>query len=69
MYESDATRFLKELLKKNPELAEQRLRLRATWWDKPQDLEIVRERDESDVPQPAYVYFAGKSASTPPKPA
>ena len=57
MYESDATRFLKELLAKNPELAAERLRNRATWWEKPQDLQVQRERDESDVPQPSYVYF------------
>jgi len=41
MYESEATKFLKELLAHNPQLEEQRRKLRATWWDRPQDLETV----------------------------
>jgi hypothetical protein len=57
MYESDATRFLNELLAEHPELSALRLRTRATWWDKPQDLEVLREREESELPQPSYVYF------------
>jgi hypothetical protein len=57
MYESDATRFLNELLAEHPELSALRLRNRATWWDKPQDLEVLREREESELPQPSYVYF------------
>jgi hypothetical protein len=56
-YESEATRFLKELLDKQPELRELRARNRATWWDHPQDEEIRRERDSAKVPQGAYVYF------------
>jgi len=57
MYQSDATRFLQDLLKARPELEAQRRVLRATWWDKPQDLETQREHDDSDVPQGPYVYF------------
>ena len=57
MYESDATRFLKELLARNPQLEDQRRKLRATWWDRPQDLQIQKERDESAVPATSYAYF------------
>lgn len=57
MYESDTTRFLRELLEKNPQLKEQQKRNRLTWWDKPQDLETWREYSEGTVPQPGYVYF------------
>ena len=57
MYESDTTRFIRELLAKNPQLAEQQKRNRLTWWDRPQDLETARERSQSNVAQPAYVYF------------
>jgi len=57
MYESEATKFLKELLAHNPQLEEQRRKLRATWWDKPQDLETARERRESNSPASSYVYF------------
>ena len=57
MYESDTTRFLRDLLAKNPQLKEQQKRNRLTWWDKPQDLETWREYSQGTVAQPAYVYF------------
>ncbi|MGH9576214.1 MAG: DUF3460 family protein [Terriglobales bacterium] len=57
MYESEATRFIKELLARNPELEEQRRKLRATWWNRPQDLQTQRERDASAVPASSYIYF------------
>jgi hypothetical protein len=81
MYESDITRFIRELRKKNPGIPELQKKNRATWWDKPQDLEANRERAESNVPQPAYVYFplphaekhddqdSGNKLSTPSRPA
>ena len=57
MYESDITRFIRELRGKNPGIAELQKKNRATWWDKNQDLEVQKERRESAVPQPPYVYF------------
>jgi len=57
MYESDVTRFIRDFLAKNPQIVEQQRKNRATWWDKPQDLETLKEREQSNVPQPAYVYF------------
>jgi len=57
MYESETTKFIRELLQKNPQLVEQQRRNRLTWWDKPQDLETSRDRAQSNVPQPAYSYF------------
>ncbi|QJR14414.1 DUF3460 family protein [Usitatibacter palustris] len=62
MYESEATRFLKEFLAKNPQVAAQRPKLRATWWDRPQDPQTQREHEASDAPASSYVYFP------PPKP-
>jgi Protein of unknown function (DUF3460) len=56
-YESEATLFLKDLLDKHPELRELRARNRATWWDRPQESGIQREREAAKVPQGAYVYF------------
>ena len=56
-YESEATRFLRDLLDRNPELRELRSRNRATWWDRPQDLQDQREGDAGRVAQGAYVYF------------
>ena len=38
-------------------VAEQQKRNRLTWWDRPQDLETWRQNSQSNVAQPAYVYF------------
>lgn len=57
MYESDATRFLRELLENNPRLVELQRRNRATWWDHPQDPVTQGERDAASVPVPPYAYF------------
>jgi hypothetical protein len=38
-YESELTRFMREFLDKNPQVTEKQKQARATWWDKPQDLE------------------------------
>jgi len=57
-YESELTRFMRDFLAKNPQVVELQKKNRATWWDKPQDLETARERDESSVRQPGYVYFS-----------
>lgn len=56
-YVSEITKFLNDLLEKQPELAKQRMDLRATWWDKPQSLEEQQEREQVRVKQSAYVYF------------
>jgi hypothetical protein len=57
MYESDITRFIRELKAKNPQIVELQKKNRATWWDRLQDLETSKEQSESAVPQPPYVYF------------
>ncbi len=81
MYESELTRFLRDFVKKNPQVSEQQKKNRLTWWDRPQDLETQKERRQAAVPQPAYVYFplprsaqdedpdSGNKLSTPSKPA
>ncbi|MEP7275692.1 MAG: DUF3460 family protein [Betaproteobacteria bacterium] len=56
-YESDHTKFIRELLEKRPQVEEDRRRGRAIWWDKrPRELELRREMDEGNVPQKPYVY-------------
>ncbi|MGZ5032155.1 MAG: DUF3460 family protein [Usitatibacter sp.] len=57
MYESDITRFIRDLKAKNPQIVELQRKNRATWWDHPQDLETSKERSESALPQPPYAYF------------
>ena len=81
MYESEFTRFLRDLKARNPQIEELQRKNRATWWDKPQDLDTWKERSAAAVSQPAYVYFplprpekdddqdSGKRLSTPSRPA
>ena len=56
-YESEHTKFMRELMEKRPELREQQRVARAIWWDKsPQDLTSGRTMAEGRVPQKPYVY-------------
>jgi hypothetical protein len=56
-YESDHTKFIRELLDERPDLADKQRAARATWWDKdPRDLDEGREMAKGRVPQKAYVY-------------
>ena len=56
-YESDHTRFIRELMEHNPKLAQEQQKGRAIWWDKrPVDLADRKTMDQGKVSQPAYVY-------------
>lgn len=55
-YESEFTRFLRDLKQQNPELDRQQREGRAIWWDKDVDPELYRRFEQSKLPQPAYVY-------------
>ena len=56
-YESEHTRFIRELLEKKPQLDEDRRQGRAIWWDKrPTDLDARRRMDEGNVRMKPYVY-------------
>jgi hypothetical protein len=56
-YVSETTKFLQELVEKNPQLVEQQKRNRLTWWDRPQELETMQANAQSSVAQPGYSYF------------
>ena len=58
-YESDITRFLRELKQNNPEIERGQRIGRAIFWDKDIDADAYRRYEESDVPQPGYVYGPG----------
>ena len=60
-YESEHTKFMRELFEKNPQLAEQQKEARAIWWDKKQDKDERKRFEESNVPQKGYVYFGQKT--------
>jgi hypothetical protein len=57
LYESDHTKFMRELFEKNPKLAEDQKEARAIWWDKKLDRDERKRFKESNVPQKGYVYF------------
>jgi len=56
MYESEHTRFMRELFQKKPELADEQRRGRAIWWDRDLDPDQQQRNAQSRVNQTAYVY-------------
>ena len=59
-YESDHTKFIRELMKQQPDLVRKQREGRAIWWDKtPRELAEEYRMDEGRVPQSPYVYSSG----------
>ena len=56
-YESDTTKFIRDLLEKNPEIKEDQKKARAMWWDKTLDLKELKRQRESEVERSSYVYY------------
>ena len=56
MYESEHTRFMRELFQKKPALADEQRKGRAIWWDRELDREEQERYAQSRVNQTAYVY-------------
>ena len=55
-YESDVTRFLRELKAKRPEIEASQREGRAKLWDRDLDLDEEARFEAAKVAQPAYVY-------------
>ncbi len=55
-YESEITRFLRELKDHDPTIEAGQRVGRAIWWDKTLDPDLYRRFRESRVPQRGYVY-------------
>jgi hypothetical protein len=55
-YESDVSKFIKDMKSKQPELERKQREGRAIFWDKPQDLDELRRQQAAHVSQQAYVY-------------
>lgn len=56
-YESEHTRFIREMKAQKPQLEQDQQTSRAIWWDKrPKDLAEQKEMDEGRVPLAGYVY-------------
>jgi hypothetical protein len=56
-YESDTTTFICDFLAENPQVVEKQKSYRATWWDRPQNLEERKKLEAVEVPQQGYVYY------------
>ncbi|MCH8620741.1 DUF3460 family protein [Undibacterium sp. TS12] len=57
LYESEATQFIKDLKKNNPDLEQSQRDGRALLWDKQAiDLDTQKRNLESRIKQQAYVY-------------
>ena len=56
-YESEHTKFIRELMQKRPDLSEKQREGRAIWWDKmPRELADEVVMDQGRVAQAGYVY-------------
>ena len=56
-YESDHTKFMRELLAQKPHLPDRQREARAIWWDKrPDELAEQRVMDQGRLAQSPYVY-------------
>jgi hypothetical protein len=55
-YVSDHTKWIDELMEKNPGWAADQKAGRALWWDKKQDAAALARQNDSKVPQKPYPY-------------
>jgi hypothetical protein len=56
MYESDITKFIRELHAKRPTLGAEQAKGRALLWDKTLDRDALTEQQRARVAQQPYVY-------------
>jgi hypothetical protein len=56
MYESDITKFIRELHQKRPGLEAEQVKGRALLWDKVLDRDALKAQQVAQVPQQPYVY-------------
>jgi hypothetical protein len=56
-YESETTQFLRDFLKKHPEVVVKQKAARTTWWDRPQDLREQERLESAKVTKKGYEYY------------
>jgi Protein of unknown function (DUF3460) len=56
-YESELTQFIRDFLKKHPEVVEKQRKARATWWDHPQDFKERARLEDAELPKKGYEYY------------
>jgi hypothetical protein len=64
MYESDVTKFVRDLLDEQPALKELQRKNRGTWWDKQLDRDQIQRFEQSEAPKAPYAYFPLPQAPT-----
>lgn len=57
LYESEHTKFMRELFTKHPEWIEKQKAARALWWDKKVDQKAQQAFKEAKVAPKSYAYF------------
>ena len=55
-YESEFTKFVRDLKQQKPHLEAEQRKSRAIWWDHKQDLDELERARQSRVKQQPYVY-------------
>ncbi len=55
-YVSDHTKWMNEMLEKNPAWVEDQKKGRALWWDKKQEVETSKAFSDAKIPQKSYPY-------------
>lgn len=55
-YESDVTRFIRDLIEQKPQIVEEQRKGRSMWWDKKLDPDTQQRFQDSRVKQKPYVY-------------
>jgi Protein of unknown function (DUF3460) len=55
-YESDITKFIREMKQRKPDLERKQREARQIWWDKTLDPDEEARFAQSRVPMPGYVY-------------
>jgi hypothetical protein len=56
-YVSETTQFIRDFLAKHPEVVDKQRRARATWWDRPQDINERKRLEAAKVPKKSYEYY------------
>ncbi|CUT17270.1 MULTISPECIES: DUF3460 family protein [Candidatus Ichthyocystis] len=56
-YQSDITIFLKKLTDKDANLKKMQKKHFNTWWNRPQNFDIVEKNSKAECPQKAYYYL------------
>ena len=56
-YVSETTTFIRDFLKKHPEVVDKQRQARTTWWDRPQDFKERERLQDAKVPKKSYEYY------------